>query len=138
MVDASVVVKWLVDEQESDRARRLLRDEPDLHVPRLVVSEVANALSRRARRGNLEPRGAVAHMASIRRLPLRWADDPEIAEDAVQLAIELDHAAYDCMYLALARRLGVQLVTADMEFADIVAPTAHASALVRLADYDSD
>ena len=135
VVDASVVVKWLVDEEDSDRARRLLVTEPDIHVPRLMASEVANSLARRARQGNIEPAGATAHVDSIRRLPLRWADDQEIAADAVRLAIELDHPAYDCMYLALAQRLGVQVVTADMRFANLVAPTGHASAVMSLADY---
>lgn len=135
VVDASVVVKWLIEEEDSERARHLLVTEQDIHVPSLMASEVANSLSRRARRGTLAPDGAVAHLDSIRLLPLRWANDPEFAPDAARLAVELDHPAYDCMYLALAHRLGVRLVTADMRFADIVATTAHAEVVTRLTDY---
>ena len=68
-------------------------------------------------------------------MPLRWADDEDIAGDAVRLAIELDHPAYDCMYLAPAHRLGARLVTADAYFARLVAPTVHGGAVVTLSSY---
>lgn len=37
-----------------------------------------------------------------------------LLEPATQLAIDLDHPAYDCVYLALAMANGWQFVTADM------------------------
>ena len=100
-----------------------------------MASEVANSTWRMARQGAIEPAGAAAHVASIRGMPLRWADDEEMAGDAVRLAIELDHPAYDCMYLALAHRLGARLVTADVHFARLVAPTVHGGAVVTLSSY---
>ena len=100
-----------------------------------MASEVANSMWRMARQGAIEPAGAAAHVASIRGMPLRWVDDEGIAGDAVRLAIELDHPAYDCMYLALAHRLGARLVTADAHFARLVAPTVHGGATVTLSSY---
>lgn len=138
VVDASVVVKLLVDEEGSDRARQLLVTEPDIHVPHLLASEVANSLWRMARQGKIEPAGAVELAASVHRMPLSWADDEEIAAGAVRLAVELDHPAYDCMYLALAHELGHSLVTADMRFANLIAPTAHAGAVVTLSEYRNE
>ena len=43
VVDASVAVKWLVAEDGSDEADRLLAGSEELHAPRLMASEVANA-----------------------------------------------------------------------------------------------
>ena len=48
VVDASVAVKWLVEEEGSASAERLLEGDHDLHAPRLMVPEIANALWRKA------------------------------------------------------------------------------------------
>lgn len=44
VVDASVVVKWLVTEEFSDEAARLLNGGSTLVAPELVFAEAANAL----------------------------------------------------------------------------------------------
>ena len=53
VVDASVAVKWLVDEPQSDKAANLLEDGLLLAAPELIYVEVANALWAIARRGNI-------------------------------------------------------------------------------------
>ena len=53
VVDASVAVKWLVAEEDSEAADRLLAGGDDLHAPRLMASEIANALWRKARTGEI-------------------------------------------------------------------------------------
>ena len=58
VVDASVAVKWLIAEDGSDAAALLLMDGDDLHAPRLMASEVANALWRKIRKDEIE-RGQV-------------------------------------------------------------------------------
>ena len=45
VVDASVAVKWLVAEEDSDAANRLLTDGDDLYAPRLMVSPCPIILS---------------------------------------------------------------------------------------------
>ncbi len=137
VVDANIAVKWLVDEVQGREAARLLQDESELHAPRVMAAEVANALWQKVDRGEIEPATAGVLADSVQGLPLHWANDEQILADAVRIAIELDHAAYDCMYLALAHRLGARLVTADMKFVRRVAPTAHGGAIVALADYTS-
>lgn len=42
--DASVAVKWAVEEGDSKKAIRLLNGEHELHVPRMLAAELANAL----------------------------------------------------------------------------------------------
>ncbi len=44
VIDASVVVKWLVEEELADEAASLLGGSSLLHAPDLIVSEVTNAL----------------------------------------------------------------------------------------------
>lgn len=36
-----------------------------------------------------------------------------LLENATRMALELDHPAYDCLYLELAIRRGCRMVTAD-------------------------
>lgn len=50
VVDASVAMKWLVPEEDSDAADRLLAENHELHAPRLMVLEVAKASVRQKKR----------------------------------------------------------------------------------------
>ncbi len=135
VIDASVAVKWLVEEEGSDAAARLLAGDDDLHAPHLMVSEVANALWRKARSGEIERSQVGASMAVVSEMPVRWSADEEVGADAVRLALALDRPVYDCVYLALAHRIGAQLVTADIRFAQALAATGHGATVAVLADW---
>ena len=129
VVDASVAVKWLVEEEGSETAERLLRGNSDLHAPRLLASEVANALWRKARAGEIGRGEAGMLVHAISEIPLHWYKDEELGGDAVRLALAFDRPVYDCVYLALAHRIGAQLVTADARFANALAATEHAGSV---------
>ena len=135
VVDASVAVKWLVAEDDSEAARELAASGEDLHAPRLMACEVANALWRKARLGEIERGDAGAMLAAVQDMPVRWGADEAVCADAVRIALALDRPVYDCVYLALAHRIGAAVVTADLRFADVLAPTEHGEAVVTLADY---
>ena len=135
VVDASVAVKWLVEEEDSERASRLLSGGGQLHCPRLLASEVASALRRKALRGELELGFARARLASLVRMPVSWHPDESLASDAIRLAFAYDRTAYDCLYLALAYRLDARLVTADLRFANALAAMETGGTVVTLRDY---
>ena len=65
---------------------------------------------------------------------MRWSADETVCADAVRLALALDRPVYDCMYLALAHRLGARMVTADLRFANALASTEHGGTVAILAD----
>ncbi|MDE0172408.1 MAG: type II toxin-antitoxin system VapC family toxin [Defluviicoccus sp.] len=135
VVDASVAVKWLVAEEDADIADRLAASGEELHAPRLMASEVANALWRKARLGQIERAEAGAAMTVLSDMPMRWNDDETVGADAVRLALALEHPVYDCVYLALAHRIGATVVTADRRFVTAVASTVHGEAVTTLAHY---
>ena len=135
VVDASVAVKLLVDEPDSDAARGLAASGEELHAPRLMAPEAANALWRKARTGQMERADAGAALAWMAEMPLRWHDDETVGADALRLALALDHAVYDCVYLALAHRIGATVVTADRRFANVLASTEHGGSVMMLTDY---
>jgi predicted nucleic acid-binding protein len=49
---------------------------------------------------------------------MRVVPERLLFNQAVDLACELNHLAYDCFYLALAELLGTAVVTADERFAN--------------------
>lgn len=111
IVDASIAVKWVVEEPASDRARALyLSDE--CWAPSLIMAEVGNALWKKQRMKIVSAEQATA---ALRALPdrIRLFDVATLAPRALSLAVNLDHAIYDCCYLALAERERVPLVSAD-------------------------
>lgn len=115
VVDASVVVKWFLEERGSQKARALMEDfaarDVEIHIPSLLPFEVLNAL--RYHPGYAEQRLLQAQAAlerfGFREYPLRG----EYARRAIRLAHSEDLAIYDATYLSLARELGVRLVSAD-------------------------
>lgn len=143
VADASAAVKWLVAEEGSDAADRLLAGGDDLHAPRLMASEIANALWRKARTGESERGQAGILMAAVPEMsvhwsfdkPVHWSSDETVCADAVRLAVALDRPVYDCVYLALAHQVDARLVTADTRFANALVTTGHGGTVVTLHDY---
>ncbi len=135
VVDASVAIKWLVDEEDSDTAGHLLTQGHILHAPRLMAAEIANALWRKARSGEIARHDATVLADSLTDIQVRWADDEQVCSHAARIAIDLGHPAYDCVYLALAHLIDGLMVTADTRFANAVASTEHRSRVTLLADF---
>ena len=75
VVDANVAVKWLVEEEHSAAAKRLIAGPYELHAPRLLASEVANALWRKARLEEVCRSAAGSIVEAIAEMPLRWCED---------------------------------------------------------------
>ena len=116
IADASVVLKTVLGEQDSDAAERWLRANPPA-APAIAHVEFANVL-RRLVKSRLRTKAQA--LESLRLLVARVPAIPETPaqiERTFELALELDHAATDCRYLAAAQSLGLPLVTADTAFA---------------------
>lgn len=115
VVDASVVVKWLLPEIHSEAAKRLIGNELQLWAPDLVWAEVGNVLWKRWRRGELAAESVAALLRDFRRVPLSIYPSDPLFEAAWEVAHALDRSYYDSLYLALATALGCPLVTADLK-----------------------
>ena len=115
VIDASVALKWVIDEPESEAAVAL-RDQ-ELIAPALWLAEAANALWRHARIGEIGNDEAAAHFAELLKAPVASLPIEPYLERALELAIEIRHPVYDCIYLALALHHGTHVVTADRRFA---------------------
>ena len=118
VVDASLAVKWLVEEDDSDKAHAALQSWVARDItriaPHLMPFEVANALHRRVLRGELNVGDSIRLIARLLESRLELHQPPDLHVRALQLASQLkQNAAYDAHYLALAESVGCELWTAD-------------------------
>lgn len=118
VVDASVALKWFVEESGSNSARSLFRRGEILTAPDLVIAEVCNAAWKLARQGSLDAGQFEAVAREVEGLFDRIVDLGPLAPRAAHIAQALGHPVYDCFYLALAERSGCHLVTADRRLRD--------------------
>jgi predicted nucleic acid-binding protein len=120
VVDASVVLKWVLPESQRDEAVAFLdrfeSRQIKLIAPTVLSHEVASALARRVRQ----------RLDSVKEAQLAWAefdlrhpiliDGPELTRAAFALSLEHQLSYWDCLYLALAIAHRCDLITADHRF----------------------
>jgi predicted nucleic acid-binding protein len=112
VIDASVAIKWVVEEDGTEFALAL-RQQARLLAPDLLVAECANILWKKVQRKELSPDEALLAARLIQSADMELIPSRALMEAATRLAIELDHPAYDCLYLALAIEKACRFVTAD-------------------------
>jgi predicted nucleic acid-binding protein len=112
VIDASIAVKWVVEEEGTPEALAL-RVHAKLIAPDLLVAECANILWKKVVRGELLKDEALIAAALLQEADVELYPMRSLLAPAARLAIELEHPAYDCLYLAFAAERGCPLVTAD-------------------------
>jgi predicted nucleic acid-binding protein len=110
VIDASVAIKWVVEESGTKEALSLCRHR--IVAPDLLVAECANILWKKVRRKELLEEEAVLAARLLARADIALEPMRALLEPATRLALALDHPAYDCVYLALAEARGCEFVTA--------------------------
>ena len=126
VVDASLAVKWLIEEENSDKATALVRhldsEGTRLAAPYLMPTEVTNVLHRRVMRGDLTIGTATSLLHDLMAVGVELHEIPVIHTRALELASVLQQGSvYDTHYLALAETLECELWTADEKFLRVAA-----------------
>jgi predicted nucleic acid-binding protein len=125
VLDASVGLKWVMNEVDSDKARRV-RDDfrkaiVELLAPDCYVLEAAHGLTKAERRGIVTDSGKLWDELML--------DCPDLYHSitlmvrAIQISRQFHQAVYDCLYVALAEREGCELLTADDRLIRSLQPT---------------
>ena len=130
VIDASVALKWVLDEAGREAADALLEEE--LIAPSLWLLEAANALWRRTQRGEISGDEARERLAELFNAPVTTATIEDDLPAAADLANVLGHPVYDCLYLAMAIRENTYVVTADIRFHAVVNRSPTLKGTVRL------
>ena len=116
VLDASVVVDYLSGGEHADDVRsRMLGSPSSLWAPHLVDAEVGHVLRRAVAANELPATVARAALEDLADLPLRRAAHVGLLERAWRLRANLSF--YDGLYVALAERLEMPLLTLDVRLA---------------------
>jgi predicted nucleic acid-binding protein len=120
VVDASVVVKWFVNEKGNEEAHKLkeehLSGKITLIVPELIFLEVINALRfKKSEVGALDRsvKYLLETFLHIEQL------NQYILQKAIEVSLKYDLSMYDAVYGALAQIHGCALVTVDRKLGKI-------------------
>lgn len=126
VVDTNIIACLLLESPSSEAAEQALRKDPSWAVPLLWRSEFRNALATAVRVGRIELSHALEVAGTAEEL-LEGNEFSVPSDSVLALAAESGCTAYDCEFVALARQLGVPIVTLDQQV--LRAFPAHAVAL---------
>jgi predicted nucleic acid-binding protein len=113
VVEASVGLKWILQEPDSHLAAALVRSEPDLLVPDFWLNEATNVLCLQVRRKLFTPDEAREGLALLRaQVEPTSTADMRLHDLALDIGIAIDHSTYDTLYLAFAVAMSASAVVA--------------------------
>ncbi|MEW6237422.1 MAG: type II toxin-antitoxin system VapC family toxin [Candidatus Omnitrophota bacterium] len=127
VIDASVAVKWIINETKRMEAIRFLNPEISRIAPDFIAYECLAAIQKKVTRNEIgEEAGWRCYSTLIKEIPLELIDSSSLTHRAFQLANIIGHAIYDCFYLALAEDRDAMVVTADRKFYERVKASDYA------------
>lgn len=112
VVDTNILAYLYLPSEFSQQAEQLLEREPHWMAPLLWRSELRNVLALYLRRELLTLDQAYAVQTEAEAL-LADAEYEVPSLDVLKLVQESECSAYDCEFVALAKRFNAKLVTAD-------------------------
>ncbi len=133
-VDASVAVKWFVEEEGHREALTLTGPRIERYAPDLVLPECANVIWKKHRRGEIAPAQAFVDAVARMSEAIALLPGADLVRDAAEIALEAGHPVYDCFYIACAKLTDSILVTSDRRLPEIVSRWAPSVTAVTLED----
>lgn len=126
VIDASILVKLFFEEEHSEASVRYVQNATELLAPDLLWAEATNVVWKRLRRGEITADDAAAVVQEMLKVPIVTTGDSDLALSALALAADTGRSVYDCLYLALACRQNIPLLTADERLVNALADGAFA------------
>lgn len=123
VVDASVAAKWVVEEAHSAKATLLLQCDAR-HAPDHWLAEAANLLWSKVFKGDLTGADAAERMSVLLRAPVIGTPIAALMPRAFAISVARTVTIFDSLYVALAEKLNVPLVTADERLVRLMAGDA--------------
>ncbi len=137
VVDASVALKWFVFEVHQGHAVNVLESRQLLLAPHHFRLELASALRKKVRAGDVLVENLEGQLADIIEVPVREVPSVNLLTGAMSIALRFNRSIYDSLYVALALQERCRLVTADRRLYDAVA-SAYPETMLWIEDVSPD
>lgn len=122
IIDASVVAKWLLPDEEDFVANFIKKDfasrEIYISVSVLIFYEVNNLLKSAILSGRLDAKKAVSLYEAFLDFDFIIYSSKPLLKATLRKAVELNISSYDASYVALAESLQIPLYTADKKLVE--------------------
>jgi len=123
VVDTDVISYFWLQASRTPAAQEVRRRDADWWAPRLWRSEFRNVLAQHIWHRGLSVT-TVNQLADEAEADMTGRTEAVPSSVVLRLAGQVEHSAYDCEYVALARELGCRLVTGDQDVAEVFPDTA--------------
>ena len=128
VIDASVAAKWILPaggEPLKPEALRLLDDygagDVELIVPDIFWAECGSIVWKAVKRQRLPQLNAEQALELMMRREIPTVPSKTLLTDATHIAFDFGCSVYDSLYVALASKSKIQLITADERLANALA-----------------
>lgn len=121
-VDASVLVKLVVEEEHSSNAMKLISrfDKVVLYAPDIIYYEIGSVLFKMTKRKIMDQDYAVLAYRKLLKLPLEITSHQasDKLPDVLDMSNKLGIHFYDCLYIHTTKLTGSTLVSSDQKLLD--------------------
>ncbi len=127
IVDSGVIVKWVIEEHDTDLAVEVYQSfqagEFRMLAPDLVFAEFGNILWKKRTFESLSDEDANAAIKIFREIPFVITPSQSLFDSAMSLSIKHRRTFYDSLYLALSMKEDSRFITADKRLYNAVNAT---------------
>ena len=120
VLDASAAIEAVLGRSQALEIVEYLEHADRVTVPDLYFAEIANALWKYVRNGDLPLEDAQTMLSIATSLPDDVLPARELATEALATATAFDHPVYDALYAVTARREGAAVCTLDQRLARLL------------------
>jgi predicted nucleic acid-binding protein len=119
VIDANVGLKWFIEESRSPAARKILDKGASFIAPDIFIPEICNVVWKKVKNQEITAEQGQAIVSNVPMVLDHIVPSSEVAKRAFALAVQFNHPVYDCLYLALAERESISLVTDDAKLVTV-------------------
>ena len=119
VIDANVGLKWFIEEPRSSAARKILNKGASFIAPDIVIPDICNVVWKKVKNQEVTSVQGQAIVTNVSMIFDHIVPSSELAQRAFGLAVQFNHPVYDCLYLALAERESITLVTDDAKLVSV-------------------
>ena len=119
VIDANVALKWFIEEPRSPAARKILEKRAAFIAPDIFIPEICNVVWKKVKNQEITAEQGQAIVTNVPTVLDHIVPSSEVAKRAFDLAVQFNHPVYDCLYLALAERESITLITDDAKLVTV-------------------